>query len=68
MKDRETQAGYDLESAYWTGNLYEVEDELEELDTLERNSLLREQLFGLGAMTEDTVADFFAALDNSFDL
>ena len=33
MKDRETQAGYDLESAYWTGNLYEVEDELEELDT-----------------------------------
>ena len=68
MKDRETQAGDDLESAYWTGNLYEVEDELEELDTLERNSLLREQLFGLGRMTEDTVAEFFAALDNSSDL
>ena len=68
MKDRETQAGYDLESAYCTGNLYDVEDELEELDTLERNSLLREQLFGLGRMTEDTVAEFFAALDNSSDL
>ena len=68
MKDRETQAGYDLESAYWTGNLYDVEDELEELDTLERNSLLREQLFGLGRMTEDTVEEFFAGLDNSFDL
>ena len=68
MKERETQAGYDLESAYWTGNLYEVEDELEELDTLERNSILQEQLFGLGIMAEETVADFFAALDNSFDL
>ena len=68
MKDRETQAGYDLESAYWTGNLYEVEDELEELDTLERNSLLQEQLFGLGRMTEDTVEEFFAGLDNSSDL
>ena len=68
MKERETQEGYDLESAYWTGNLYEVEDELEELETLERNSVLQEQLFGIGSMTEETVADFFAALDNSLDL
>ena len=68
MKERETQEGYDLESAYWTGYLYEVEDDLEELETLERNSVLQEQLFGIGSMTEETVADFFAALDNSFDL
>ena len=68
MKERETQAGYDLESAYWTGNLYDVEDELEDLDNLERNNLLQEQLFGLGRMTEETVEEFFAALDNSPDL
>ena len=32
MHHRATRAGHTLESAYWTGDVYEVEDEIERLD------------------------------------
>ena len=38
MKERETVDGYTLEDSYWTGNFYDVDDELEQQARLENNS------------------------------
>jgi len=38
MKERETIDGYTLEDSYWTGNFYDVDDELEQQARLEHNS------------------------------
>ena len=35
MMERETIDGYTLEDSYWTGNFYDVEDELEQQARLE---------------------------------
>ena len=36
--ERETIDGYTLEDSYWTGNFYDVDDELEQQARLENNS------------------------------
>ena len=38
MKERETVDGYTLEYSFWTGNFYDVDDELEQQARLENNS------------------------------
>ena len=36
--ERETIDGYTLEDSYWTGNFYDVDDELEQQARLEHSS------------------------------
>ena len=60
MKERETVDGYTLEDSYWTGNFYEVDDELEQQARLENNSKVWRD-YG------DIVEDAFEGLDRCID-
>jgi|TARA_R110002074_G_scaffold106893_1_gene231042 hypothetical protein len=37
MNHKPTRSGHTLESAYWTGDIYEIEDEIERLDKLQNS-------------------------------
>ena len=53
--ERETVDGYTLEDSYWTGNFYDVDDELEQQARLENNSKVWRD-YG------DTMEDAFEAI------
>tara|TARA_R100000687_G_C6401505_1_gene142091 strand:- start:282 stop:455 length:174 start_codon:yes stop_codon:yes gene_type:complete len=50
-----TRSGHTLESAYWTGDVYEIEDEL---DQIER----RERAWEFNNMEYESVSDFVDGL------
>jgi len=52
MMERETIDGYTLEDSYWTGNFYDVDDELEQQARLENNSKVWKEY---GDMMEDAL-------------
>ena len=52
MMERETIDGYTLEDSYWTGNFYDVDDELEQQARLEHNSKVWKEY---GDMMEDAL-------------
>ena len=55
MHHRATRSGHTLESAYWTGDVYEVEDEIEHLDK-------RENAWEFNNKEFESVSDFVAGL------
>ena len=56
MKERETIDGYTLEDSYWTGNFYDVDDELEQQARLENNSKVWREY---GDIMEDALEGIF---------
>ena len=50
-----TRSGHTLESAYWTGDVYEVEDEIERADK-------RENAWEFNNVEYESVADFVESL------
>ena len=56
MKERETVDGYTLEDSYWTGNFYDVDDELEQQARLENNSKVWREY---GDIMEDALEGIF---------
>ena len=60
MMERETIDGYTLEDSYWTGNFYDVDDELEQQARLEHIPKVWKEY---GDMMEDALE----VLDRSID-
>ena len=56
MKERETVDRYTLEDSYWTGNFYDVDDELEQQARLEHNSKVWREY---GDIMEDALEGIF---------
>ena len=56
MMERETIDGYTLEDSYWTGNFYDVDDELEQQARLENNSKVWREY---GDIMEDALEGIF---------
>ena len=54
--ERETHDGYTLEDSYWTGNFYDVDDELEQQARLENNSKVWREY---GDIMEDALEGIF---------
>tara|TARA_R100000750_G_C2327887_1_gene88962 strand:+ start:812 stop:997 length:186 start_codon:yes stop_codon:yes gene_type:complete len=54
--ERETIDGYTLEDSYWTGNFYDVDDELEQQARLENNSKVWREY---GDIMEDALEGIF---------
>ena len=50
-----TRSGHTLESAYWTGDVYEVEDEIEKVEQ-------RENAWEFNNKEFESVSDFVAGL------
>ena len=50
-----TRSGHTLESAYWTGDVYEVEDEIEKVEQ-------RENVWEFNNKEFESVSDFVAGL------
>ena len=55
MRNRTTRSGHTLESAYWTGDVYEVEDEIERMGR-------RENAWEFNNKEFESVADFVNGL------
>ena len=55
MVEDKTRSGHTLESAYWTGDVYEVEDEIERADK-------RENAWEFNNKEFESVSDFVAGL------
>jgi|TARA_R110002012_G_scaffold317810_1_gene534917 hypothetical protein len=55
MRNRTTRSGHTLESAYWTGDVYEVEDEIERMGR-------RENAWEFNNKEFESVADFVDGL------
>ena len=63
MRNRTTRSGHTLESAYWTGDVYEVEEEVEDEveDEIERMGR-RENAWEFNNKEFESVADFVDGL------
>ena len=55
MRNRTTRSGHTLESDYWTGDVYEVEDEIERMGR-------RENAWEFNNKEFESVADFVDGL------
>ena len=55
MVEDKTRSGHTLESAYWTGDVYEVEDEIEKVEQCENAWEFNNKEF-------ESVSDFVAGL------
>jgi len=55
MRSKITRSGHTLESAYWTGDVYEVEDEIERMGR-------RENAWEFNNKEFESVADFVNGL------
>lgn len=55
MVEDKTRSGHTLESAYWTGDVYEVEDEIEKVEQ-------RENAWEFNNKEFESVSDFVAGL------
>jgi len=52
---RPTRSGHTLETAYWTGDVYEIEDEIDQIEK-------RENVWEFNNIAYESVADFVESL------